>query len=415
MRAVKNVVAILLGLALLCSCSVKRHLARVEGDVKKMYAGTRNWEELPLRTITWAQALSMLPKNNLQILEAEDAIRQAERDSLSVYTEMIPGVSYYGYITRTISELANPMSADEMSSSINVTFSIPALTQVPYRVYSAKVRTIAAMKAKEGRYREAVSRLYKLVREREIDMRRRDLVDHAPQDTSTNLRNLAKEYADRDEQYWSEVARLIGRRDARWKIIPESMPHIKWSEYEKRLDRLSELVVCQFAMRLEQSRMAQYSVALSYLPTINTGIYSPSLFSSSGGMYNGAFLDKDDTRINLSISYSVDTELYNWDTYKRSKERYEWEKIKVADELMNHRSRMQKLRASMDEYHNWRNFMLKNIAYLSNSTPLTADELIGRSQNIHNMRLELLDQEKKSVESEAAVVLEYGMPDELGR
>lgn len=415
MGAVKKLAVIFVGLMLLCACSVKRHLARVQENVVEMYEETRGWEKLPLRSITWNQAISMLSKNNMQILEAESSIHQAERDSLSVYTEMIPGLSYYGYITRALSELSAPVNSEEMSSSINVTFSVPALTRVPYRVYSAKVRTIAAMKAKEGRYREAVSRLYKLVREREIEERRRELMSNAPKDAEPAYAKTEIERVDADQQYWRDVARILGRRDARWKILPDSMPHIKWSEYEKRLDRLSELVVCQYAMRLEQARMAQYGVALQYLPTINTSIYSPSLFSSSGGIYQGAFLDMDDTKLNLSISYSVDTTLYNWDTYKTSKEHYEREKIKVADELMDHRARMQKLRQSMGEYHNWRSYMMKHIAYLSNFAPSGAEEFITRSSSIFGMRKELLDQEKNSVEAEAAVVLEYGMPDELGK
>ena len=240
-------------------------------------------------------------------------------------------------------------------------------------------------------------------------------MSNAPKDAEPAYAKTEIERVDADQQYWRDVARILGRRDARWKILPDSMPHIKWSEYEKRLDRLSELVVCQYAMRLEQARMAQYGVALQYLPTINTSIYSPSLFSSSGGIYQGAFLDMDDTKLNLSISYSVDTTLYNWDTYKTSKEHYEREKIKVADELMDHRARMQKLRQSMSEYHNWRSYMMKHIAYLSNFAPSGAEEFITRSSSIFGMRKELLDQEKNSVEAEAAVVLEYGMPDELGK
>ncbi len=380
------------------------------GRVNTMYEKTPEWEQLPERTITWDQALSMMKKGNIQILEAEDTIRQAERDSLSVYTDMIPGLSYYSYITRSVSQLTEPIDSDEMSTTINMTFSMPGLTQIPYRVYSAKVRTISAIKAKEGRYQEAVSQLYRKVREREVEIKKRQLADATPENEKQNLQQEKLKWGDTDRQYWRDVSRLIGDRSARWNILPESMPHIKWEDYEKKLDKLSELVVCQFAMRLERARMAQYSVALEYLPTINTSIYSPSLFSSTGGTYQGTFLDKDDTRLNLSISYRLDTELYTWDTYQQSKERYEREKLKVADELIDHRTRVQKLRASMKEYNNWRSFMIKSLAYVRAQSPTTADELIERSKRILSMENELLDQEKSAIESEAAMVLEYGMP-----
>lgn len=387
-----------------------QRVARVMGRVNTMYEKTPEWEQLPERTITWDQALSMMKKGNIQILEAEDTIRQAERDSLSVYTDMIPGLSYYSYITRSVSQLTEPIDSDEMSTTINMTFSMPGLTQIPYRVYSAKVRTISAIKAKEGRYQEAVSQLYRKVREREVEIKKRQLADATPENEKQNLQQEKLKWGDTDRQYWRDVSRLIGDRSARWNILPESMPHIKWEDYEKKLDKLSELVVCQFAMRLERARMAQYSVALEYLPTINTSIYSPSLFSSTGGTYQGTFLDKDDTRLNLSISYRLDTELYTWDTYQQSKERYEREKLKVADELIDHRTRVQKLRASMKEYNNWRSFMIKSLAYVRAQSPTTADELIERSKRILSMENELLDQEKSAIESEAAMVLEYGMP-----
>ncbi len=411
MAVVKNVPVFVLALAIfLCGCSVKRRVARVMARVDTMYERAPEWEQLPEKSITWDQALSMMRKNNLQMREADDAIRQAERDSLSVYTDMIPGLSYYSYITRSISRLTEPVESGEMSTTINMTFSMPALTQVPYRVYSAKIRTIAAIKAKEGRSRENISQLYKRVREREVETEKRLLNENAPEQENQPPQQDKLKRDDTDRQYWRDMARLLGDHSARWNILPESMPHIRWDDYEKRLDKLSELVVCQFAMRLEQARMAQYSVALNYLPTINTSLYSPSLFSSSGGTYQGTFLDKDDTRINMSISYRLDTELYTWDTYQQSKARYEREKLKVADELIDHRTKVQKLRASMNEYSTWKSFMSKNIAYLRSQSPATAEEFVERSKRILSMQNELLNQELSAIESEAALVLEYGMP-----
>lgn len=402
---------IVLGGVCLSACSLSKHLARVSARVEREYAETREWSTLPEKTITWEQAVKLVVENNLELKEAQDNIDSAQRQSLSIYTDLIPGVSYYGYMTRAISELADPVQSDDMASSINVTFSVPALTQIPYRVYSSKVHTFSAVKAKEGKYREVVSKLYQLVRSREIETARRALEDANPEDDTTQQDPKKQQArAQADDKYWQDVARLLGRRDARWNILSESMPHVSWKEYEPRLDRLGELVVCQFAMRLEQSRMAQYGIALSYVPTINTSIYSPSLFSSTGGTYSGTFLDEDDTKLNLSISYTLDTHLMNWDSYQQSKARYEREKIKVADELIDHRSRIQMLRRSMNEYNNWRNFMHKHLDYINKSQPTTAEEYMEKRKAAFNIRMELLNQEASAVESEAALVLEYGLP-----
>ncbi len=409
----KRVVPILvLGVACLCGCSLSKRLARTSTRVEKMYADTLEWGELPLRTITWAQALSLARKNNLELKDAEDEIENAKRQALSIYTDLIPGVSYYGYMTRSIAQLSSAVDTDDLSSSVNVTFSIPALTQVPYRVYSSKARLFAAMMAKEGRYRELVSKMYRIVRGREIGMARASLEKRNPSQDKRFLLQEEQERKQKDEKYWQELAQLIGVRDVRWQITPSSMPHVRWSDYESRLNRLGSLVVCNFAMRLEQARMAQYGIALNYLPTINTSLYSPSLFSSTGGTYSGTFLDKDDTRLNLSISYSLDSKLSTWNSYQQNKARYEREKIKVADELRDHRNRIYQLSQSMREYATWHSFMSKQIAFLKSSNKLHAEDFIEGAEKLHSMQVELLSQEEKAIESEAALVLEYGMPDE---
>ena len=409
----KRVVPIfILGAVCLCGCSLSKHLARTSARVEKMYADTLEWGKLPIRTITWEQALSLARKHNLELKDTEDEIENAKRQALSIYTDLIPGVSYYGYMTRSIAQLSDAVESDDLSSSVNVTFSIPALTQVPYRVYSSKARLFAAMKAKEGRYREIVSKLYRIVREREIELAREDLEKKDPEREKKLLLQGEEDLREREEKYWQEVARLIGVRDVRWQIEPASMPHVKWEDYEPRLNRLGSLVVCGFAMRLEQARMAQYGIALNYLPTINTSLYSPSLFSSTGGTYSGTFLDEDDTRLNLSISYSLDTRLSTWNSYQQNKARYEREKIKVADELRDHRNRIYLLRRSMSEYAAWHSFMSKQIVFLKSADKLHAEDFIERAGKLHAMQMELLNQEEKAIESEAALVLEYGMPDE---
>lgn len=399
----------------LCACSVSQHVAKVTDDINKMYAGTLDWSQLPEREITWHQALALMRANNLALKDAEEQVYQSERQARSVYTDMIPGVSYYGFMTRSISRLADPVNSDELSSRINVTFGLPALTHVPYRVYASNVYTFAAIKAKEGRERELISKLYKLVRSREIEVAKRALEDELPDmddaDKKEQLRTREVARQQEDEKYWNELANLLGCRDARWHVLPKSMPHVRWEDYEPRLERLGELVACELALRLERARLSQYGVAINYLPTINTSLYSPSLFSSSGGLYEGTFLNGDDTTLDLSISYTLDTTLNSWNSYQQSKSSYEREKLRVLNELMEHRTKVRSLRTSMKEYARWRNYMNKRLAYVRASKATDAETLMERSKAIYSMRQELISQETRSLEAEAAVVLEYGMPD----
>lgn len=412
---VKWVATIVLCAICLCGCSLSKRLAAATARVEKMYANTKDWRELPEKTITWHQAVEMMRSNNLDLADIDDQIKQLERNSLSVYTDLIPGVSYYGYMTRTISELTTPMSSEELTSRVNVSFSALRISEIPVRVYESKARTYARIKQKEGKERELVSKLYQLVRRQEMEKKKDELMKHAPEDQKESIAQQEPRRRQAEEKDWQEIARLLGKRDARWHILPESMPRVVWEEYDPYLDRLSELVACDFALQLENARMTQYRIAVNYLPTVNTSLYSPSLFSSTGGTYGGTFLGKDDTRLDLSLSYMLDTKLSEWNNYQRNKANYERQQIRVADQMVDHRNKVRALRESMREYRNWRSFMTKHITYLRNSVPQNAEEYIEREQKIYNMEMELLNQETTAIEAEAAVVLEYGMPYELPR
>ncbi len=409
MKTIPTILACSAALLCLSGCSIEQRLAKISGRVEDMYAQTKSWEELPLRTITWEQACDLMQRHNAELQKATDTIKDSERESLSVYTDMIPGVSYYGYMTSSINRLSETLTDErELESNINVNFYLPALTRVPYRVYSSKVKTFAAIKAREGKERELISKLYQATRLRQIAQQQAALAEAPANETELMLKS--RETRDNDAEYWQQMASLIGDATARWKILPQSLPRVRWAQYVNKLDRLDPLVVCNFAMQLEQARLAQYGIALQYLPTINTSIYSPSLFSSYGGTYSGTFLDGEDTKLNLSISYTLDTDLTTWNNYQRSKQQYEQAQRTVADQMREHKGKVDLLRKSVAEYEQWRSFMKKRIEFTEHMSAGNAEQYIEREKSILAMKKELLTQEAAAVESEAALILEYGLP-----
>ncbi len=399
--------AILTSAFLLNACSIERILQDTGEDLQKKFKSIEQWEELPLRRISWNQALAMILEHNREMRRADSNIDSAERSVRSVYTDLIPSLGYYSSFSNSISGLIEASNAGSSSYNIQVGFSLPSLTQVPYRVYSAQASAYAAVKAREGKIRELSSQLYKNIRTREIYLRTLELDKKNPDARPKNRQEVETEY-NTESQFWQTMANLLGDNSARWMVIKETMPRIKWSDYRKRLDSLDELVVVQLAMRIEQARLQQYGVALNYLPTMNANLYSPSLFSSTAGTFDGAFLSGDDTTINMSISYSLDTKLSNWNTYKTNKENYELVCQEVINELITRRNTLRKLRNSFDEYEVWKSFMQKKIAYMKATPPDSAEEFIDNSRLIIDMERELLNQEKRSVETEASVLLEYG-------
>ena len=148
---------------------------------------------------------------------------------------------------------------------------------------------------------------------------------------------------------------------------------------------------------------------MEYLPTINTSLYSPSLFTSTGGTYTGTFLDTDDTTLNLSLSYRLDTKLDTWNRYQDNKARYKQVQREIVRSLLEHKQKMALLRQSMDEYYAWRSYLTKRIDYMKNAPADSPETYLERRQELSSMEDELLNQEEKAIESEAALVLTYGM------
>ena len=63
----------------------------------------------------------------------------------------------------------------------------------------------------------------------------------------------------------------------------------------------------------------------------------------------------------------------------------------------------------MDEYHTWRSYMNKRMNYLKQAPAESPETFVEQALELHNMKSELLSQEENSIESEAALILEYGL------
>ena len=394
----------------LSGCSLSQRIKKANDKMEERYAKITTWDKLPVRTISWNQAIAMMRTGNTSLMTARNSIKTADRETLRVYTDMVPTVSYYAYMSKSLNDLSKQWNGNDLNNNFNVNFFLPTLTQLPYRVYANKVRAFAAVKALEGAEREAVSKLYQAVRKREIALKMQALDAEQPPDTAAAQPTTSAEREKQDLDYYQAVAELLGNADARWNILPETMPRIQWKDYRNRLDRLDPLVLCNFVMQLEQARMEQYSVALQYLPTINLSLYSPSLFSSSGGTYTGTFLSGEDTTLNMSVSYQFDTHLTNWNRYRDSQERYEVARRKVEADMRDHKSKIEALRRSVDEYENWKSYMAKRMEFIRKMPMDDANSFLERNKAAVDMKREMLKQEQEVVETEAAIILEYGMP-----
>ncbi|MCD7798152.1 MAG: TolC family protein [Akkermansiaceae bacterium] len=398
-------------LLLLAGCSVSKRMERTGKEVVAVYESLPDWERLPVRRITWEQAVSMAMEKNLELRKARGTIKQANRSARSVYTDMIPGVNLYASMTRALEDLARSPDSNAMSYNINVVFNIPSLTQLPYRIYSSQAELYATEKAYELKQREIVSKIWQHVRTADLDRRLHelDLASFKEEERKTAGELKEQEFREQSIDNWSKLTELLGTQSARWEILPESLPKLDRARYEREAVHLSPLVVTQYAIQLEAARMNKYQILMNYLPQINMSLYSPSLFSSTGGTYGGTFLDSSDTKLTTYASLSLDTKLTYWNQFRTAQDEYEYTKQELRAKLMDRRIQVGKVIKSCREFEEWKSWMKKRMAFEASRPISTAEQMLEKRRRNIDMEREILNQEKRKVEGEAALMIEYGI------
>jgi hypothetical protein len=92
-----------------------------------------------------------------------------------------------------------------------------------------------------------------------------------------------------------------------------------------------------------------------------------------------------------------------------SKDDYEITRRKVEAAIISHKHKLIQLKRSVQDYLSWRSYMHKRIEYIEASPAVIAADRLSNEETLYNMKSELLNQEAASVESETAVILEYGI------
>lgn len=116
---------------------------------------------------------------------------------------------------------------------------------------------------------------------------------------------------------------LMGNMDAQWLVRPETMPRVDWRKYKSASRHLDLLVVTMVAMELEASRLQVLNAKMKFFPSVDINFYSPTLFSSTGGTYQGFFAGAGDMQVNMSLREELDTRLTSWFQYKTAKENHD--------------------------------------------------------------------------------------------
>lgn len=379
-------------------------------DIDAQYQNLPDWETLPIRKISWGEALRMATKHNMDMARARITIEDAERQARSVYMDIIPLVNLDAIMNKRLKS-ASTMQTDELTYHVNVLFNLPSLSQLPIDVYTAQAQVYAVKKAYELKERELVSKLYKVARQRRLQEELYNIEKTGISKDDNEWKQKDMEYKKDEERRsdWLEISKLLGSTSARWEIDWSTVPHLKWDYYMKASQHIDVLVLTMMAMQLEASKMAVYDALMEYLPQINIDFYSPALFSTTGGTYSGFFGDSKDMTLNMNASLQLDTQLKVWDRYQKAKAEHEFFKRELKIRLIERKGQVRQVVKSCNDSEDWKSYMYKRIDFLRLKEPQDAVELMAKRDENTAMEREILTQEQRKVDSEAAMILEYGL------
>ena len=393
---------------LLSSCSVEQRINDARQDILEQYNGITDWEALPRRVISWQQALAMIDKN-LEMRKADKAIADAQLDCDKVYRDFIPMVNlgYYFYAAILKSESSY---TPENRFNLNIVYGLPSLTRLPVDRYTRSLALFKAEKDRELKRRELVAQLWQLHHEADI-VQCKQVAEEAGTDyRHADLQLKQRERAIARREHDQKLCKLLNNYDARWQILPESIPAVSWKTFRNRAQLPDELTQTMLALKLETARLQKLGVGMRYLPQVSINFYSPSLFTSSGGTTDGFFSGRHDVRMNLNLYLQLDTRMNVWSDWAKAKTNYELAEQEITDALREYGSKMQLILESWEAYDEWLTSTREYIRFRKAQGACNPDDMKALYEEGLSLEREMLEQKLKNLERECALIQEYGIP-----
>lgn len=394
---------------LLTACSVEKRLESARHDLLEEYRAIPDWQKLPVKSLSWQQALIMLEKN-LELQRAQLNILEARQQRDRVYRDFIPIVDI-GHYYNTALLRGNDNTPSSSSFDVNILFSIPALTQLPIDHYTRSLALFKAEKDLELKRRELTAKLWQLFREQALKRQRHAVEDTSPEIRQADRQLKAEERELEQRDSTRELCALLNDYSARWQPMADTLPEISWQEYRKLATVPDELTQTMMALTLESARLQKLGTGLQYLPDIHVNFYSPTLFSSSGGTTEGFFSGGKDVRMNLNIYQELDTRMETWSQWAMAKENYKLVQQELTHQMHEYRHKMQLLLDSWKTYDRWKRSTISYMQFRRTQGECEPEAITELHNEEIALQKEILEQEQKNIERECALIQEYGLPD----
>lgn len=370
------------------------------------YRELPDYEKIPVRVLSWQQALIMMEDSNIELQQARHNLEEAHDQEKRIWREMIPTVNFGQYYNRSL--FSNDVEAGAASSQLtyNVIFDLPSVMQLPMRKYTTALASFKAQKDIELKQRELTAKLYQLFRLAEFREKQQALEkSHLQQDS---MRYDAYLQEERDE--WLQMAALLNDYSARWKLLPGDAPRVSLGDYLELLKAPSELTIVQMALQTEISRLQQLGVLMQFWPQVQIDFYSPTLFTSSGGQLGGFMKNGKDTRVNMNSYIMMDTQGQNAHAYKTARQNHDLLLQNLHRRMWEYKEKAAAVADSWRKYEEWEKAMENYHQFRMEHGAETPEELLSIHSDSVQLRQEMEEQSKLNLERICSLVQEYGIP-----
>lgn len=391
----------------LFSCQPMKRVQEQGDKLVSEYKALPDYESLPVRELSWQQALLLMQKNNLELRQAYNNLSEARYQEKKIWREWIPSLNFGQYYNRKLFPGGNGGIPNDSQLSYNVIFNFPSLMELPMRKYTTSLAVFKAQKDIELKQKELTAQLYHLFLLSDFRDRKRRL-EQGEKESEKGLTKPDTDAAERKD--WLELSRLINDNSARWRLNGADVPRVSLEDYREALQAPSELSIVQMALQVEASRLQKLGILLQFWPQIHVDFYSPSLFNSSGGTLNGFMKTGKDTRVNMNMFIVMDTQGQNIQAYRTAKENHELLLKELRQKMWEYKEKTAALMNSWKQYESWRKAMTAYLQFRAEQGAETPQEVVQMHADSMQLQRELGEQELANMERICSLVQEYGFP-----
>ncbi len=321
---------------------------------------------LPVRQLTWPDAVGMLQAGNLKLLQAHIEVTNSQENYYQVYKDLLPSLDLHGSASHTFDNLS-AFSFHDLTFNIDSFLNFPGIASMASRLFVTKLTFFRAMTVAQLAEREQTLELYKLfLASQEAEEMAQDL--QADQNIADHIRPLDEFTAaalsgeiktrrilqqKNREQLQTKASELFGRKDFLWAFNTNGWPVLDYDRQPLPLtdtNHVAQLQIRLLAIELVGSWATLQGIKLQYWPELSLYISGPPVYYHDR---NGeGFWDAHQVRATADLFWRLDTRGNITRQLRQTRREQELEKARLHLETINLISRIvnaQKIAASLRE------------------------------------------------------------------